>query len=365
MKSFLHLFLIGSIVIHYVYSSRITEKKQHRSRRCVCLQIKSLCQCNNERKQESESPIHHQQQQFYREEPLLVASATEKNSTVSQPSSSIAFPSSSSTCIPNCLQGCMQNQYSHCQQSCKNTCKMEQSIPIIKSPEVIPQQQNLRQMMPESRPVQYQTWESNMQKDNAASVLKMNAQIPIKVSNTSALLAESNKPAFPLFSDSIGLNIPYGQVSNDNKNLCTQACMPSCHRQCTQQSTSIIISVPQHQRPLESILQHQLPSESVPQHQLPLESIPQQQLLSDSVPHHQPLSESVPQHQLPLESNVQQSLISEGSLQQEPAAYNNNMPNPTQTPCASICISSCPNKCIHQSTMSSGAFYPSPSPALT
>ncbi|VDM94350.1 unnamed protein product [Onchocerca ochengi] len=162
--------------------------------------------------------------------------------------------------------------------------------------------------------------------------------------------------------------------------------MPSCHSQCTQQSASVIISVSQHQLPLESIPQnqllsdsaphHQLLSESVPQHQLPLESIPQHQLLSDSVSHHQLPSKSVPQHQLPLESIPQHQLLSDSvshhqlplesnSLQHEPATYNNNMPNLTQVPCASICMPSCPNQCIYQSTMLSGAFYPSLSPALT
>lgn len=312
MKRFLLRFFIGFIMIHYVYSFRIIQKKSHDPvRRCICLKINSSCQCNNER--QPEFATHQQLQQFYREEPLAIVSTTERNSNV--PQQSMLLP----PCIPTCLQKCMKKQYSRCQQSCQNMCKVEQSIPSNQLPQTISQQQqqqHLFQMIPEYSPIQHQTWESNVQKDSAIPIseIQLNTSIPmIAVPNTSILLTESNKLPSSISSNSIGqLNIPYGQFFNNNNNICTQACMPSC--QCTQQNISVTAPILQHQPPVES--------------------------------------------------DVHQPLLSEGSLRQESTTYNNNnVSQVIQTPCNPLCMPFCRDQCIHQTAILPNTFYSTPSPA--
>uniref|UniRef100_A0A0R3RQL3 Protein kinase domain-containing protein n=1 Tax=Elaeophora elaphi TaxID=1147741 RepID=A0A0R3RQL3_9BILA len=319
MKRFLLPFLIALIVLlHYTFSATIIEKKPHdRSRRCICVKIKSQCQCNNER--QHESITHHQQQQFNLEQPLTTDSRTERNLSVSH--QSMAHLSS---CIPICFQKCMKKQYSHCQQSCQNMCKVEQSIPpTIELPQLIPQQQPQQQQQPlqiilEYLPTQHQIWEeSNIQKDNTAPIsrIQLSPPIPTIISNTSVLVTEPNRPSSPLSSNSIRplTSAPHGQFPDNNNNICDRPCMPSC--QCNQQSPSTSAS----------LLQQQHPSESV----------------------------------------VHQPLMSDGPLRQESAANNGKIPLRTQTSsCASFCMPSCREQCIHQIAMSLSAFYSTPSPAL-
>ncbi|EFO21681.2 hypothetical protein LOAG_06804 [Loa loa] len=308
MKRFLHLFLVGSLVVYFVYSFKIIEKKQHyRFRRCICLKIQpSLCQCNNEKE------LKQAAQQLYQGKSLAIASITERNAPISQKSAQL------SACIPICLQTCVKKQYSRCQQSCQNMCKVEQSIPPFELSQAIPQQQQqLLQTQHEYFPPQHQTWESNMQEDSTAPVseIQLSTAIPMSsVSKTSILVKESSKPLSLPFSDSTGqFDIPYGRFSDNNNNICTHACMPSCP--CIQQSTSITAPVLQHQPPLES--------------------------------------------------TVHQPSMSKGSFRQESAADNDKMPHLTQTLCASLCMPSCRDQCIHQTTILPSAFYSTPSPAFT
>uniref|UniRef100_A0A915PTM6 CRC domain-containing protein n=1 Tax=Setaria digitata TaxID=48799 RepID=A0A915PTM6_9BILA len=290
--------------INHAYFSNIVLQEHHRSRRCVCLKIKPLCHCNNEQHRER---VSQEQPEQVDEKSLQAASATEMNSTI-QSMSTTSTPSSA--CIPKCLQGCIQNHYSRCQQSCRNTCEVEQLISATESLQTVQEQQQVLQWMQEYPSIQYQPRESNIEKHIFLSKSKVRPSTSISTLESNVMI-EENKPPSSVFSDSTGqLKVPYR--SSDDSDICVQACMSSCHRQCVKPTTSVPIPAQFHQ---------------------------------------------------PLESSVHQATPPENSLHQESVAH--KISQRIQTPCASLCMPSCQEHCIHQVTILSGAFYSTSPPALT
>ncbi|KAK6111944.1 hypothetical protein QQG55_45680 [Brugia pahangi] len=140
--------------------------------------------------------------------------------------------------------------------------------------------------------------------------MQLNKSIP-SITNISKLMTASSKPSSMIISNfnDKQLDISYDQFldNNNNKNIiCNQDCIPFC--QCIQQNTLPITSADQnHQHPIVKAID-------------------------------------------------QQPVISEGLLHQQLALNNknDNMLNHTQAFCASFCMQSCHDQCIHQAALLSG-----------